>query len=433
MSVVLAGFIGRPRSIPENVQGYETARYQFSAAEVSGECRLFSIALRQHLINNGRAPQLWLLLGTPGSIWDALAEIVPEPKRDDQFDEFLRRLHDEVRREQVQQSTLDEWSALLSKLLSSDIKCRITGEPGSAEEPAGVFAALEQNVRSNDEIVFDVTHGLRHQPIVASFSVLMLRWLRGRLEVDFRYGAFELRKSKDDPCPVLSLPVCQQLAEAGEAIATYHYTGSFQPIGTALCNRLDKSVPLVKEVAKLTDLVAYSDEVNHPKRDAAGNLISKLGQLNLLHQPVENALAQILSNALQWLLRHPGHDEQMLAKSREAMAHRQRFKAVAFLYEAICSAICRRQGATDAQLDDFDYRDTQYRRFLNRHKDKKSGLNALKWLRGAVLHGTAPTTTDPMIRPRLDKAIDDSPQHFRQIFDDAAQVCDNIIDGTLSV
>lgn len=90
---------------------------------------------------------------------------------------------------------------------------------------------LEQVPRDCD-VVFDVSHGFRHQPIIATHVVSMMRWTHGIRSVRFFSGVLEA--SRNGVAPVVELPICQQLAETTEAAATLELTGNYEPLAKQL-------------------------------------------------------------------------------------------------------------------------------------------------------------------------------------------------------
>jgi len=410
MSVVLAGFLGRPSNPIKRKETYDEAFYCFDGSDGGPAwcCEqpvfYFGNALREHLIKRGRAPERWLILGTTGSGWGALREIVTVGRDDQVFDDLWRDVSQVAYDEQMNPELLHIWNEALNQRSTVPIQCVLTGALGSPKEQNTIFAALEANLHGAteghpaDELVFDVTYGLRHQPIIASYTAMMLRWHKGIKHVDFYYGSFQPGSSKEKPCPAVFIPICQQLAEACEAVATQHYTGSFRQIGLQL--------GLVDErLSQKTVSLSLTDETNRPDVDEAHELLTALDETDFRESPIEKVLVARLKHSLSWLVQHPYADQQMKQKATDAHERHQLFKASAYLYEAIVSLLCRKfmeQNPTEVgtnigtermpcwvELGDFRFRNKRWKAFKSSLATAKGlELTEIEYLRNAVMHGT---------------------------------------------
>lgn len=421
--LVLAGFLG----IGQPGKGaYQNTRYLFEGQEAPlDEVQLFSVALQKHLQRIGRTPRLWLVLGTEKSIWEALGEVAKDSPEDPDFTAQMEAL----KQKPVNQTQLDRWGEALKAKTGLHTVCCLVESSGKEQGQNQIWEVLERYIKGGDDVMFDITNGLRHQPVIASYSVMLLRWLRNVGRIDFCYGVLGV---EGEPGEAVFLPLCEDLTKACEAVATQHFTGSFGRVGQVLFESMGESG---KKAARLTRAVAFTDETNHPKRSDAEALIGQLNELapQLKTKPVQNALATVLYGALTWLLDHLEHDRQMLAKAKVAKKRGQRFKAIAYLHEAITSAICCRCGATIEEMNDYRFRTPMFKATVDANeRDVADTLNKVFWLRNAVMHGTEPTTHHRTIRPLLDDALK-KPKEFNEIFDAGVEVCEAIMSGLVEV
>jgi hypothetical protein len=98
---VLVSFLGKgiraTEEQPRSHLGYRTARYDFTHLGGSfEESAMFGLALLRHLRAQNQKPNVWLILGSPQSSWDALIEAVDIEALDSQQMETLNALFQRV-------------------------------------------------------------------------------------------------------------------------------------------------------------------------------------------------------------------------------------------------------------------------------------------------------------------------------------------------
>ena len=456
--IILAGFLGRPFNMTAEEGGYAPTFYCFDGSDggpswCTEKVSFFADSLRSHLAKCNRNPTKWLVLGTSGSAWGTLGEILPETER--KTEAFIK-IADQVKKaafaEEVTQEILDEWNIALNSILQLDdieVKCLLTGKMGD-EEQKGIFRALEENVGVGSQIIFDVTHGFRHQPIIASYTVMVLRWLKDVKSVDFYYAIYNPKATQEEPNAVVHLPICQQLIDACEAVATQYYTGSFERLGVGLQKIAS---PLSQRAAE----IAHSDETNHPNLAKANQLIQAIKGTDFSEHPIEKTLGDKLEESLEWLLKNPYHDEQLFHKACQSQARNQLFKAIVYLYEAIVSAACRHYESAHTDFlppapDDlneayFKYRKQRFFELKNANqlqssslKVSRSGeslsisqaLSCIEYLRNATTHGTRSTGRDKRVRGIVNKSLSEI-NVFNLVFDEGARIYRKIDEGKLSL
>lgn len=418
MSKVLAGFIGRGRTATIDEQemgiasraGYVRTTYafenegEFPANEITTS--LFSSALLQRLEELGSASHLWLVMGTAQSNWADLIEAVPEDRQDDLL-EIFDKVSIGVKQGNVDQELLDEWQSELSRCLSPlKVVCSLVGSCDTRESQLKVWEALDLCVPDKAHIVMDITHGFRHQPVVATFMLMLLRWLKEVKSVELYYGAFEM-KGNLPSCPVLKLDLCNELLEVTEAIATYQNTGNYQPIGELLST--DKQFN--------TDLreVVFAGEMNLQARNAAHRLQAVLSSSQQDNDPIKVVLKNLLMEPLEWLA-GVSLAARMGHKSWFAFKHGQYFKAIALLWEAIIIAGCELYRIPNPM----EYRSrSDAEKALYRHLSSEQAdiLRDVEGLRNSVLHGThsnRATVADALRSPSKFKKIFKAGHHLLQ-------------------
>lgn len=389
MATILVSFIGRgqtPRPLegqtppPKSRIGYERLCYSFDNGEhVSPPISLFGAALLERLSLQGPAPTTWLVMGTAQSAWTELLEAVPSEQHD-----YIVGAYDQVgaasKQNSITQEVLTSWQQTVNAYIGhTKVCCRLVGEMVETESQHRAWKALLECVNEGDRVVLDITNSLRNQPVIASFMLMALRWVRGIKDVDFYYGARDLQKQGETCCPVIRLAIVPELMRAAEAAATFRHTGSYLPLTTHL--------PLTETQQQQALQVALSEETNQitPRiQNAAMSLRNGLKKLPL--SPVDAALLPLLVESLEWVAGE-NLGQQMARKARFAFQSGQYFKALLLLREAILTAGALRYALGDPLF--FETREQAEGVLSNQLPfDDKNLLNDLRITRNAMAHGT---------------------------------------------
>lgn len=373
---VVAGFIGTGRQKDVGV-GYQQTTYRFPNG-FQQEASVFGAALLKYLEAQGRPAQRWLVMGTAQSIWDALAEIVPEERLtsiESVWDEVGRA----VRRQAMEQALLDRWSAGLTAAAGLEIVCALVGPADDRDSQMRVWKAMYEQVGAGDHLTLDITHGLRHQPVLMTFMATTLRWFRRLARVDMYYGALDLEQR------VIELSPCNDFLDIAEALATYQYADDFSRL-VAVFGRVTQP-----EAALLRDLerVAFADGVNRVVRQAAEG--AKRGLEGCAAgDALERALAEALSEPVAWVA-ETSFAARLRRKAEAAFESDQLLKGIVLLYEAICVA-----GVQKFQTGDpLNYRARQgAKQALENDPAFSDVFTEVKNLRNAVVHGTVPENAE---------------------------------------
>lgn len=190
MTHTLVTFLGRS---PRDRGGtYRTATYDFGDGR-RDETSFFGLALTRYL-----QPDRLVVLGTPGSMWDALVGHAAEAGRE----EAQIALIDAVDRGAVDQALLDQWEDVLRCAAGCLAALKLIPFGRSDGEQRKILETIAEFV-ANDEVSFDLTHGFRHLGMVGMLSAFMLERI-GRLRVrSLWYGALDM--TENGVTPVLRL------------------------------------------------------------------------------------------------------------------------------------------------------------------------------------------------------------------------------------
>lgn len=415
MAIVLVGFLGKGRQATNvsegKYTGYQTTAYKFpmESDHQSQEypASLFGTALLKRLKDMGRKVDRWVVLGTAQAMWDALIEILPDEKQYELL-EHLEEISTILKAGTFTQKDLENWQEQLNhRLLEEKLFCRMVGAADSNDSQQAIWKALSDVIANGDEIVVDITNGFRHQPVLLMLMVMLLRWLRKLKQVDLYYGAFELKEG-NNTCPVLKLPLCNQLLQSSEAVATLLHTGNYLPLGETL--------PLTQTMKLELQEISFADETHQQAKRKAEGLRRRLG--NQLFTPIQDDLNKLLDESIEWVAEKT-LAERLAWKAHFALDHRQFFKAIALLWEAILVATCQKHTLGDPM--EYKSRETaeQYLKETLGTGDREA-LRQVKVLRNAVMHGTSTQLKEVQLALH-------SPNEFILLFEKGYKLFEKII------
>jgi CRISPR-associated Csx2 family protein len=383
MATVLVSFIGKGNF--EN-NAYEETDYHFQGETVPRKTAVFGSALRVHLIAKGKQVERWLIMGTKESIW---AELIKMSDNPDSFNENSTRkfLEDEslkyainndyiseVSQEEFQ-AKLNEWQQILTEAITgTKIICCLVGD---ATEPVSqnlIFQSLLDVIKDDNKVDFDVTHGLRNQPIITSFVLMYLQHLRKiKIEdITFHYGAFDSRKKTGE---VHTLNFCNELLKATEAVAIFEQTGNYEQIG--------EQVSSDKSFADNLKQVIFSEEMHRSNKVIADEVIKDIPNSQ---EPLLKSLSEKLQTALSWS-DNEKLSSRLYEKAEKLFEKGDYFKATASLFESILVANCENN---NVDVNNHEQRDKAKRNLKKYYsfQPEVSKFEILSDLRNAVLHGS---------------------------------------------
>ncbi|MFV0389201.1 MAG: CRISPR-associated DxTHG motif protein, partial [Pyrinomonadaceae bacterium] len=314
---------------------------------------------------------------------------------------------------------LKQWEAVLNKYLNdTKMICKIVGDATKSDSPTKIVESILPTMNDGDRVVFDVTHGLRNQPIITSFVIMYLRYLKNIKEVEFYYGA------KDLDGKVVRLDFCNDLLRATEAVAIYEQTGNYEQIG----RNLGMSDSFDRKLEKLV----FLDEVNKTDPQIPKELAQELE--NSTFEPLQKSLVERFKQPIYWA-KNQSLSKQLQHKALFAFDRKQYYKAVLILTEAIVVAYGENCGDAEIaeNLATFSARNRAEDELIGKWNDsskvyvvgvldeaqKQTYLN-LKKLRNAMAHGTDVNGKEEEAKATR-KAVDDE-EKLRTIFNEGAKL-----------
>jgi len=403
---VLVSFLGRDIRAtgeqPRSHLGYRTAQYDFTHLGGSvEETSMFGLALLRHLRAQNQKPDVWLILGSPQSPWDALIEAVDMEAVDSQQLETLnalfQRVEEAVKQEGAHPSSkgsgfltetlLQEWARTLTMHLHpTQVHCSLIGWSYNRAEQEQLWKILNEHTKAQDRLILDITHGFRHQPMLTAFTVMLLNRLKRLSAVEFYYGALDMtpkarsHTTQNALTPVLKIDFVNDLIQATEALATYQETGDYEPLVEFALQGNAKT--------QVQNLI-FEQRVNKPHFSALQPAITALKGFRASDSLRASLVPPILQEA-ESLCEGALH-QRLVRQADKAMEHDNYLVAVPLLWEAVLSLACQLTGS--GSPENYQNREKaesvlveQSNRYLT---DEERGiLRDLREVRNAVVHGT---------------------------------------------
>jgi CRISPR-associated Csx2 family protein len=307
----------RTNGCPEKsgaAHAYAEADYRFEDGTIV-RASLFAKALLQYLEKKRRpVPERVVMLGTPTSAWRMFG--LWQESQPPETEETLREL-----------------TPPLSKWLGRPVFAMLTSAPGAAgagayaltgPEQIGMVFRIAQNVKAKDVVHLDVTHGLRHLPMLGLTCGRLAQALRGARTEAIWYGALDLTRSHGGQAPVVRLDGLEAAMQWSEALAAYDWSGDYRAFAKLLREeRVDEAVLQGLSNAAFAELTLRADDAATALRPLR-ETIEKLP-----NGSVGSLFRDLLLDRLRWI------DQATEAKRLAALAwqHLGRFD---YLRAALC-------------------------------------------------------------------------------------------------
>ena len=347
--------------------GYRKACYHFADGQTR-ETSYFGLALAD--VENAATVRI---LGTSGSMWDAL---ILEQGDTQGEDERWEELASAVAADQVDQPLLDAVERMLNRNDQRKFELRLIPYGVNDEEQVAILLAITQNLPRDQGIILDITHALRHLPMLGLLSVFYLRAVT-KIRIDaIYYGALE--QTQDKRTPVLRLDGLLKLYEWIRALENFNKDGDYGAF-RSLFN--DEKLPgdLLAEAAFL-ERVANASLGSQKLTSAmqkidAGAAMSAAGKLFL----------PLLNQRTEW---RKGKDraERERRLAIDYLGRADYLRAAQFGYESFISA------QTRGDLNEYNARKEADTYLSEKAKalttESPENFSTLKNLRNALAHGT---------------------------------------------
>jgi len=218
---------------------YELAHYRFPDWSTADEARFFGAALVLYLQHQAAKSSSQhgvdrvVFIGTARSAFDALPEALGLRSP------ALAGLENSLRKaaregdEQRLRPLLAELGEPLAEHVGLPCDLRVLPNADLPESQIAAVAVIVEGIAERDRVTLDVTHGLRHLPMLALTAALVLRHARKAEIAGIWYGALDLRRGRE-AAPAVDLAGLLEVANWISAFAIYEHSGDFGPFAARL-------------------------------------------------------------------------------------------------------------------------------------------------------------------------------------------------------
>lgn len=372
MTHTLISFLGRGN--PDRGKRYRQATYAFTTGQRQ-TTEFFGLGLTRQI-----RPDRLLILGTNGSMWDVLLFSL---RLGQEHDEALLALTESADADRTTQEELDGLTPVVSGRLGLSVTLRLIPYGWTTEEQAGILQRMALDIAEGDAVTLDVTHGLRHLPMLAQMSALYLRRVK---KVDVRglyYGALDM--TRDGLTPVMDLQGLLDIADWTGAVQSFDKDGDYGVFAPLIREQSPTAAGWLRESA-------FYERTMRP-----GQARGKLRELDALFdwQPltgIGSLFAPTLRARLAW------HREERLYLRQQALArlyleHGDFLRAALLGFEAFITRLMQQQGMTNP--DHWAQRETVKKAYEARNKalhprdEEYRRYCLLRDLRNHLAHGNA--------------------------------------------
>ena len=372
---LLISMIGQGRLKEKGKPSYDLIDYQFQDGEVI-RTTVFGIALYKYLRKKGEDIDL-LLIGTKGSSWTELADVL-DAEQQSKHKDLLYSLLDGEEQRNVEENLLEEFVKLIEKSLNTEVKYVLLSSPPSPEEISQktirVLVDLFEE-KNYDKVYIDITHSFRYMPTVVLLNLMILKKLWNfDVEIYYGFGIFDTGRS-EGPKKVARLNHLEDLIKLSEALGILENTGDFRHYYKLISDN--------QEAQQIYFRIETNAQIGDSKIRELINTPVNFEYVKPIHEKVKNKYLKPL--------RADRTEDRLKNRARFFFERGQYLKAVLLLYEALILLVGRLKGKIGSSGLEYKEREEVKKDLdqLNYYEWK-----VLKYLRNACAHGTQPQSQD---------------------------------------
>lgn len=316
MKTVLISFIGKGKK-SQGESGYAKTCYGFLDG-YTYETAFFGSALYNYLKEKGNTVDKWIIFGTLQSSWSEIIDTIDYDKQKEVEDLYLKMIYYEEHNGLTQECLKNLENSLRHYISEVSLIAVET-----TEREKYVDKLMEMIPDEDVHIVFDLTHALRHMPVIMAFSLMYVRCFKKIDNIDVYYGAFDL--TKDGITPVYRIDFINELFSLTTSYELYKNSGYFPQ----LLNNLG---------IKGSEKTYFKLEMNRSPRKEINDLIGKLQKVkddNKGKIYIKSVADEIISEFSSMNNQKTTLDERMLNKAKFFYDKKQYLIALTLIFEAI--------------------------------------------------------------------------------------------------
>lgn len=361
MAQLLISFLGKARK--EEGQ-YRQANYDFGNSNIE-TARFFSQALTKVI-----APQKLIILGTSGSMWDVLCENLGH---DDKQIELIEAVENDT----VTQAQLNHFSSLFSEKLGVECVLKLIPYGDDLTQQVDILQKMAQDVKEGDDVSLDLTHGLRHLPMLGLLSAMYLKTARNVKIDGIYYGALERTNSETKLTPVMRLEGLLTMADWISALDGFNKTGNIAPFSELL-----QRDGMAKETAQcLEDAAFFENTLNIPNARSPLKKFTEATQNGL--QGIGALFQDNLKERVAWCKQ----DNLYLRQLENAYFYLNQadyLRAATLGYETFITYQVQKEN----RVPKLDPQNFEHRNEIKQKMERNEDAKLLNHLRNAIAHGT---------------------------------------------
>ena len=369
----LITFLGKGR---QESGGYRKAIYDFEKSG-SRETAFFGLAAAEVC-----QASTVRILGTPGSMWDVLIlEQCDTTGHETQWDELAAAVANDA----VTQTQLDAVETLLNRQAKPCYQLRLIPYGHNDREQIDILRAVTEGIDTAQSIILDITHALRHLPMLGLLSAFYLRAATDARIEGIYYAAFE--RTQNGLTPVLRLDGLLNLYDWIRALEQFNKDGDYTSFKT-LFNHEGLPGDLLGEAAFLERIANAS--LGSQKLNSAMQLINNTETLS----PAAALFAPLLIERTAW---RNGGDRatRERALALDYLKRRDYLRATQFGFESIVSGeVWANRGDPNNMGERIEAETTLKAQSRAQPPETPGNFRTIKNLRNALAHGVMDTDQD---------------------------------------
>ena len=380
----LITILGKAR--PKDGGDYNSARYDFGDGHEPIETKYLGLALQQRLQSDAL-----IVLGTSGSMWDNLFDSLGLY---DSHPGAMDELIDAAQNDAVTDAQLAPLAQAASSVLGKTVICETIPYGRDEAEQIAIISQILGYFGKGDRAILDITHGLRHLPLLIEHIANLLPTLKDVAIENIYYGAYEL--AREDKTPGLPLIGLQKINDWQNTLAAYDHSGNIAVFAPIL-----KAIGVSANTAKLLENAAYAEQTHRfrQSKQLVENFLAALKKEP--DSELLNLIRPTLADRLNWI-KNPLH---RFTLAEQALAHKDYLRAALYGFEAFYDRVLEHQHYDESH--DYETRKQTFDAYLTRVRDNyKSGAGAannqkiytaygkLRDIRNALAHGSDPNVAN---------------------------------------
>ncbi len=368
MPHTLISFLGKSQRTDGR---YRTATYDFGEG-VTRTTSFFSLGLKD-VIN----PDKLIILGTSGSMWDVMCGELSQDAN------HLEELMTAVDTNAVTQELLDTYQLSISEHFAVDCQLRLISYGDTTDGQVQILQAMAQDIAQGDKVSLDLTHGLRHLPMLGLLSAMYLQIAKKVTMAGIYYGAFDLIPKSDinQFAPVLRLDGLLKIADWINALQGLDKTGDIAPFSELL-----KREGLNSETAGLLKKAAFFEN-NLNITQARGPLRKFKDETKSKGLPgIASLFEESLKERISWV----EQDNIYLRQREKALFYLQQgdyVRSASLGYEALITRHIK-LNSPSADTEDYGFRDQIKKDLQSRSDGGGVDYKLLRNIRNALAHAS---------------------------------------------